>query len=199
MSAIKEPRGAGSGVDGGEGAKGPRGAEDGDAAGTVVGGRAGDTSESTDAVIAQITNVQGTSGVYSDTNGVVKKRGGAVAIQERGSGATRNRTHYTQGGDHANTMVVLFRNKEIAIGCKGQVLWAIKCSGGACAVCPCAAPSARKGGHCAIGKDEPDTVVVIVPHIDIPTAIDCYTIRIRKSRSASPHTIGKGRVAPSAS
>ena len=105
MSAIKEPRGAGSGVDGGEGAKGPRGAEDGDAAGTVVGGRAGDTSESTDAVIAKITNVQGTSGVYSDTNGVVKKRGGAVAIQERGSGATRDCCHYAKGVDHTDTVV----------------------------------------------------------------------------------------------
>jgi hypothetical protein len=42
-------------------------------------------------------------------------------------------------------------------------------------------------------------VVSRVPHIDISTTIHGYSLRVIKCRDASPHAIGKGREAPSAS
>ena len=155
------------------------------------------TGERSNAVIALVANKDCVVGAHSDTSEAIEKRGSAVAIKEGISGATRYCSHYAKGGDHADTVIV--RNKEAAVGCKGKVAWETKCSKGACAVRPCGAPTARKGGHCAIEEDEPDAVVAIVPHIDIPSTIHGYTNRAMKSRSDSPNTIGKRREAPSAS
>ena len=137
-----------------------------------------------------VANEQGTSRVYSNTAGAVEKRGSAEAIKEEAKEATRNRSHYAKGGDHADTNVKQVHNKEVAVGCERKVVWAIKCSRGACAIRPCAAPTARKGGHCAIGEDKPNAVVAIVPHIDIPTAIHGYTNRAIKRLCACSHAIG---------
>ena len=96
------------------------------------------------------------------------------------------------GSDHANAVVGSVRHKDIAICTYGKVAWGFKCSSGTCAIRPCAASTARKGRHCAIGVDEPDAVVGSVSDIHIPTAIHGHTRRLKKGRSASTHAIRKG-------
>jgi hypothetical protein len=87
-------------------------------------------------VIVEIANEQGASRTSSDTNGGAEKRGCAETIQKGGSGATRNSSHGAKRGDLADTVIVEVRHKEVAIGCKEKVVWAIKCSRGVCAIRP---------------------------------------------------------------
>ena len=139
---------------------------------TVASGAPRRAGERTDAVVVLVADVQSARGVHSDAIGCAEARCSTIVILEGGRGATRDGGHYTQGGDHADTVVGSVRNKEVAIGCNGKVIWEGKCSRGASAIRPCAASTARKGGHCAIEEDESNAVVVRVPHIDIPTAIN---------------------------
>jgi len=169
-----------------------------DARYTSVANGAWRAGQRTDAVVVLVADVQGTSRVHSDAVGCAETRCSTIGILEGGREATRDGGHYTQGGDHADTVVVRVRNKDVAIGCNGKVIWIRKCSRGACAIRPIEGPTASKSGYCAIGENEPDAVVVRVPHIDIPTAIHGYTTRPIKSRNASPLAIGRA-VAPSAS
>ncbi len=142
-------------------------------------------------MVVLVANVQGASGAHSDSDRVVEKRGNAVAIKVTRGSATCDGVYYAMGGDHADTIVARVRNKKVTIGSKGELGWIRKCSRDACAIQP-SCITTRKGGHCAIGEDKPDAVVVSVSHKDVSTVIHGYTLRGIKSCSASPHTIGKG-------
>ena len=92
-------------IKGGKGAERPRSAGHRDAAGARMASETEFTGERSNAVVAFVANKDCVVGAHSDTSGVVETRGSAIAIQEGGSGATRNSSHYATGGYHADTVV----------------------------------------------------------------------------------------------
>ena len=126
-----------------------------------------------------------------DTERMIEKCGKAAAILE-GVKGSRNGGYYATRRDHADTVIFLVCDNEVTICSKSKMARIIKRCKDALAILPCDDSTARKGGHCAVRKDEPDAMIASVPNKDIPTTIHSYTRRVIESRSASRQAIGKG-------